>query len=452
MSLTNSTNISIKSAFLKRFIWGTLVAWLAFSLFSYQATHHEIEELYDGEMAQIGRVLLSIYADQLVTDESTVQITSSPFEGGENYERKLVFQIWSNQGTLRMRSANAPLEALTDKIDIFETRTLYGNDVRTLALQDPTGKLIVQVGQNLTIRRENVREILSYLFYILLLGLPISIWLIHKGLNKGIAPLKLLSKNISERKEHDLSPVETDHVPVEIKGIINALNKLMARVERTMGRERQFVSDAAHELRTPLAGIKAHAQVALKNKHHQRDALESIVRGVDRTSQLANQLLTLSSIDDLKDLGQIDTVKLDNIIELVMQDLGVEISDKSITVECQLEASAHLSADKELLYILVRNLLDNAVRYSPDASNIRILTSQTKQALSLTIVDQGLGIAEEQRERVFDRFYRDINTQAEGSGLGLAIAQKIAHLHDAKILLATPESGQGLSAQVIFKL
>lgn len=452
MSLKNRTNNSIKSAFLKRFIWGALIAWLALSLFSYRATHHEIEELYDGEMAQIGRVLLSIYADRLDVDESSVQITSSPFEGGENYERKLVFQIWSHQGTLLMRSENAPLEALTDQINVFETRILYGNDIRTLAIKDPAGKLVVHIGQNLTIRQENVREILSYLLYILLLALPISIWLIHKGLNKGIAPLKAMSKSISERDEHDLSPIEMGNVPVEIKGIINALNKLMARVEHTLGRERQFVSDAAHELRTPLAGIKAHAQVALKNENHQPDALKNIIRGVDRTSQLANQLLSLSSIDDLKDLGQIDTVNLERLIELVIQDLGANMDEKSITVETHFNASAHLSADKELLYTLLRNLLDNAIRYSPDGSAIRIVTSQTPNTLSLTIVDQGSGIAEDQRERVFDRFYRDINTETQGSGLGLAIALKIARLHRASILLATPQSGQGLSVEVVFKL
>lgn len=447
----NKAGVSLKKAFIKRFFWGALIAWMIVALASYNSTRHEIDELYDGEMAQIARVLLGIYSSQLKNRHQGTQITSSPFEGGEDYEHKLVFQIWDDTGALLMRSANAPLEPLASEAGMFQTRDVYGSEVRTLSVKDPGGRLIVHVGQNIEIRRENATEILKSLIYIMLLAFPFFLWLIHHGVNKGTWFLNDLSEKIARRPEDDLSPIETEFVPLEIRKLVDALNKLMSKVTAMLGRERQFISDASHELRTPLAGIKAHAQLALKDQSYKQTSLIRIVEGVDRTTRLANQLLTLSSIDAMHVLESPATVDVKQLVEQVVGDLHAQISEKSIQIITQIETEIQLMGNEELLYTLLRNLIDNAIRYSPCSSEVTVRYRFTKNELKLSVTDNGPGIASEQREQVFDRFYRDIDAQGHGSGLGLSIVQQIASLHRAKILLESAEFGEGLSVTVVFK-
>jgi two-component system sensor histidine kinase QseC len=447
----NKTEFSLKKIFIKRFFWGALIAWLVLGLASYTTTRHEIDELYDGEMAQTARVLLGVYNSRLINTQGDTQITSSPFEGGEDYENKLVFQIWDKNGKLLMRSANAPLEPLSSEAGVFQTRDIFGNEVRTLSMKDPGGGLIVHVGQNIEIRRENATEILESLSYIMIFAFPVFLWLIHKGVNQGTRFLNNLSEKIARRAEDDLSPIETEDIPLEIRGIVEALNKLMSKVSMVLARERQFISDASHELRTPLAGIKAQAQLALKDKGHEQAALARIVEGVDRTTRIANQLLTLSGIDAMNELDQTDTIDVGGLVERVVQDMDSEISEKSIRVSICIDTEKRLTGNEALLYILFRNLIDNAVRYSPPGSELKVVYQYEESALALSVIDQGPGISADQRERVFDRFYRDINIEGEGSGLGLAIARKIADLHQAVIVLGATDSGVGLSAKVLIK-
>ena len=442
---------SLKRTFLKRFFWGMLLGWFIIGSMIYFITREELDELYDGEMAQIAHVLLGIYASQDFPLDSQPQITSSPFEGSDNYERKLVFQIWDRNGKLRLRSENAPLKVMTSQTSGLQDIRIYDAQVRVLAITAPDGKLMVQVGQNLDIRRENASEILQLLAYVLVLSFPILLWLISRSLNQGTASLNALSDKIAHRTEHDLSPIQSDNIPTEISGIVNALNTLMSRVQSALGRERQFISDAAHELRTPLAGIKAHAQLAMKIPEQQQKSLIRIVEGVDRTTRLANQLLTLSGVDSMERLDNAGPIDVAALISTLLDDLDHDISGKSIAVKREIETSEPLHGNEDLLYILLRNLIDNAVRYTPAHSEILLSYLRQGDTLHFTVIDEGPGIDASQRERVFDRFYRDIENDVQGSGLGLAIAAKIATLHQAEIVLAATPGATGLTATVIFK-
>lgn len=444
------TRPSLKRSFLKRFFWGMLFGWIVIGSAIYFITGDELDELYDGEMAQIAHVLLAIYADQDFPTNSAPQTTSSPFEGDDNYERKLAFQIWGPNGKLQMRSENAPLEVMTRQIGELQTTQIYDSQVRVLAIASPDGNLVVQVGQNLDIRRENASEILRLLAYVLVLSFPVLLWLISRGLNQGTASLNALSDKIAHRTEHDLSPIRDDTIPAEIAGIVNALNALMSRVQSALGRERQFISDAAHELRTPLAGIKSHAQLALKIPDQQQNSLTRIVEGVDRTTRLANQLLTLSGIDSMERLETTGPVDVTVLIHTQVEDLDHTISEKHIRISREIETPDLLHGNKDLLYILLRNLIDNAIRYAPEHSEVTLIYSRQEDTLRFTVIDQGPGIDPSQRERVFDRFYRDIENDVQGSGLGLAIAANIAALHQAKIQLEPAPGASGLAASVIF--
>ncbi len=452
MSSKNQPESSLKRAFLKRFFWVMLLAWTMIGAAIYTVTNHELDELYDGEMAQVAHVLLGLYSDQEFNSSHTPLVTSSPFEGGDNYEHKLAFQIWNSQGTLLLRSENAPLETMATETGKFRTKTIFDNVVRTLAIPSPDGRLIAHVAQNLEIRRENAAEILEQLFYGLILAFPILMWLINRSINQGTQSLNTLSEKIARRTEHDLALIETDDIPQEIQGIVNALNKLMSRVSAALGRERQFISDAAHELRTPLSGIKAHAQLAIKDESRRLSSLTRIVEGVDRTTRLANQLLTLSGVDAMNKLDAVQAVDLNELIHTVVDDLSTGIREKSLQLVNNSTCSQSLNGNEDLLYILIRNLIDNAIRYTPENSEITLDCRKTDHSLSFSVMDQGPGIATEHRQRVFDRFYRDLENSSNGSGLGLAIAEKIARLHNAKIELEPGDNHQGLIAKVRFKL
>ncbi len=451
MSLKKRPEPSLRKAFLKRFFWVMLFAWGMIGIAIYTITGHELDELYDGEMAQTAHVLLGIYSKQTFSNTATPQVTSSPFEGGENYEHKLAFQIWSNQGSLLLRSENAPLQAMASENNKFLTTTIFDNVVRTLAIPSPDGKLIAHVAQNLEIRHEAATDILELLVYVLILTFPVLMWLINRGILQNTRSLNSLSEEIARRTEHDLASIEAEHVPSEIQSIVNALNSLMSRVRGALKRERQFISDAAHELRTPLAGIKAHAQLAIKDESRRLSSLTRIIEGVDRTTRLANQLLTLSGVDAMNKLENAKPVELKNLLRTVVEDLSTGIEEKSIQLSNQSACTQTINGNEDLLYILLRNLIDNAIRYAPVNSQITLQCAEADHALNFSVMDQGPGIAPEQRQRVFDRFYRDLENSSNGSGLGLAIAEKIARLHNAKIELEPGDNHLGLIAKVRFK-
>ena len=446
----NSDRTSLKRRFLKHFFWGTLVIWMTATAISYYVVSHELEEFYDGELAQTARVLLSIYTQGSINLETHGQVTSSAFEGGDNYERKLVFQIWDESGSLLIRSANAPLEPLTETIGEFQTGSIFENDIRILALQEPTHGYMVQVGQNMDFRSENVTETLEPLILIFLVAFPVSIVLINRGLSKGVDILSDLSEKITRRTEDNLTPIEDDNIPTEISGIVDSLNTLMKRVRDAFNRERQFIADASHELRTPLAGIKAQAQVALQNPEHSPQSLDRIIQGVDRTSNLANQLLTLSGVDSLATLENAQTVEIESLVKAVIEDMEEATGSKSQKIISQFDREVSLRGDESLLYTLIRNLVENASRYSPENTCIRIDCRKSPGAVTVSIEDQGPGIPMENRERVFDRFFRDVDFKQNGSGLGLAIVRQIASLHKAVIKLHTGQNGSGLKVVVSF--
>ena len=450
ISSKNRSDLSLKRRFLKHFFWGTLVVWSLAFVFCYKVAQHELNELYDGELAQTGRMLLSIYGNEETQSGSIGRVTSSAFEGGENYERKLVFQIWNEAGDLLIRSANAPVEPLTNNIGEFKNITVFDNEVRVLAIGEPVSGLVVHVGQNLDFREESARETLEPLLYLLLIAFPVSILIINRGLNRGVQSLRDISEEIAHRTGKNLDPIEANNIPTEIRGIVDSLNNLMQQVKEAFDRERQFIADAAHELRTPLAGIKAQAQVALKNPDYSKKSLGNIIEGVDRTASLANQLLTLSGVDSLPILENARQVKIKPLLDKVLVDLSESTQLKSQSIVTSYDEDAEVWGDDNLLYTLFRNLIENASRYSPHNSEIQIQCQTLDGNVSVILNDQGAGIPAENRQRVFDRFYRQVDSGESGSGLGLAIAKQIASLHQAEIKLRDADSGQGLRVEVIF--
>jgi two-component system sensor histidine kinase TctE len=284
-----------------------------------------------------------------------------------------------------------------------------------------------------------------------LLFVPIALLFVWLGLTKGIAPLNDLSQAIRGRKPSDLSPIDEQAAPEEVRTLIGSFNDLMARLDVSLRAQQRFVADAAHQMRTPLAGLKMQAEIALRQRdtlsiHH---AMRQIVTSADRTTRLVNQLLALAraDTDTPPPLMKLD---LDALSREVTRDWVTRARERDIDLGFEgAEQAAWIEGNEILLQELLNNLLDNAIRYTQPGGHVttRVLGGDR---VALEVEDNGIGIEEAERDLVFERFYRVLGTETEGSGLGLPIVRGIAHLHRADVLLEPNPRERGTLARVVF--
>ena len=271
-----------------------------------------------------------------------------------------------------------------------------------------------------------------------------------------LAPLDALAKQIEERQPDSVAPVALERAPAEIAPVLAALNGLLVRVRNALERERRFTADAAHELRTPLAALKVHAQNAVRAQtpDERQASLEHMLAGLERTIHLAEQMLALSRASASGDAAQ-TSVPLRKLVAETIENLRPRIRERALRVDIRCEpkdSDIEVRGDRQKLGSLVSNLLDNAVRYSAPGGRIDVALFRTKSEASLTVTDQGPGIPEDLRERVFESYYRIPGVAASGSGLGLAIVKEVALTHRARVEVSDPVGGQGTSISVRFHI
>ena len=319
-------------------------------------------------------------------------------------------------------------------------------------VQGMPGAVLVQVAEAEDKRVKLAGDISSAVLTAQFVLLPLALLMVSFGLTKGIAPLDALRAKIRGRPPGDLSPIDLAEAPEEVRPFIQSINDLMARLEVSMRSQQRFVADAAHQMRTPLAGLKTQAELALR----QRDAvgiehaMRQIAFGADRASRLVNQLLALARADsrtpvalEAIDLGELT---LEVTREWVAQaierriDLGVE----GQTPGCLVDGNA------TLLHELLSNLIDNAIRYTAAGGRVTARVGRTPRGIELCVEDNGIGIEPKERELVMERFYRVLGTGSEGSGLGLAIVREIAALHGGSVSIDSGPGGHGTTVRVLF--
>jgi two-component system sensor histidine kinase QseC len=252
-----------------------------------------------------------------------------------------------------------------------------------------------------------------------------------------------------------MSPLPDSGIPAEIRPLTRAINELLQQLRNTFERERRFTADAAHELRTPLASIKTQAQVAQRatDEEQRQQALKQINAGVDRATRLVEQLLTLARLDPANAVVEFKPVNLCQLLAAVIADIAPAAHAKEIDIgmtECQLST---ISGNEAALAILMRNLLDNAIRYTPAGGTVDAALMMEPQRLIFTITDSGPGVPEAERSRVLERFYRgEMEDKVPGCGLGLSIVKRVVELHGATLMLDQPASGVGLRVTVAFPI
>ncbi len=421
-----------------------LLLWLLTGWLSYTQAQHEAEELMDGNLAQTGRLLLAILHDnEDDLRELAGRLATVRGAAHDIYEPPLEFQIGRGDGTILARSENAPhlpVLGVAGYSDILRTDASW----RVLNVMSDDGRFRVQVAQSIALRDRAALEVAGQTVLPLALLAPVLILLIYLSVLRALRPLDRLAGEVTARSPDNLAALPDQDVPTEALPLVDAINRLFQRVARTLDNERRFTADAAHELRTPLAALKVHTQVArLCREDVQRDhALQQIECGVDRATRLVEQLLRLARLDPLNSLPTPGAVDLRGLVEDAIEAVyqANPGAPRRITHALQTDTPA-VAGDPDLLQIALRNLLDNALRYTPPQASIEVKLDDDGSALSLAVCDDGPGVPPDTLARLGERFFRGGDSSVEGSGLGLAIVTRIMALHGGRLALTNRPQG-----------
>lgn len=436
-----------------------VLVWLAVAWFAYDKGLHEADELLDGQLVLSARLLEgqinheeqehpSVFNRPQPSSSQidSAQVVDLDLYGRLPYEQELAFQIWTLDGNLKMRSANAEQMQKPPAMG-FSNQAFNGLLWRSYSKTSHDKKYLIQVAHPVDTRKEIGLEVALRVAFPVLLAFPLLILLMYWAVTYSLRPLNTIADNLSRRTIFELDPVVTDNVPREIKPIIAAFNIMLERVRVSIQNERQFTSNAAHELRTPLAGIKLHAQLAeaTTDDAARQRFLAQALKGTERAERLVGQMLKLARLEPQhSDPTERDQpVSIRNLI-LQAQDLeAFELRAKSQTCVVDIPAQiGELLGQEDLLLVALANLVSNASRYSPNNTTITLGAWRDDQSLGLYVQDQGPGVPEHELGTITQRFKRGADLQGEGSGLGLAIVEKIASLHQAQLrMINLPNAG-----------
>jgi two-component system sensor histidine kinase QseC len=365
---------------------------------------------------------------------------------------KASFQVWTRSGQSAFRSPGAPTVPLrADFQDGFADAEVDGHSWRVYSIGDSSGRIVVQVGRtHEQLHAELARWIKLSLVAALLVGglLAAVLWFV---ICWSLRPVTKVQDAIQQRHALDLKPLPSVDLPEEVAPLVESFNRLMQRLDTSVQGERRFIADAAHELRTPLAALLAHTQLALDAKDPQegRDALIRLNAVVQRSARLAEQLLDLARLDQGRTLDSERRIGLYEVIEVVVRDFELSAQQKQQRIALELEV-CEIVGDIDSLGILVRNLVDNALRYSGVGGRVQVSCGSQDGEVMLKVADDGPGVPESEYERIFDRFYRVPGAGGRGSGVGLSLVSRIAQLHGARIEVGRGLGGRGFGVVLRF--
>lgn len=368
-------------------------------------------------------------------------------------QNNLEFQIWNAEGKLILHSPKAPRTPLSNGKDGLSNLWMKGKAWRVNTLYDSNNELTFMVAERTDYRQTLENKLTKDSIFIMLITYPFLGLLIWVIVGRGLDTLKKVANEVSHRAPTYLKPVDLSAVPTEIEPLVKELNSLFNRLQEAFEREKRFTADAAHELRTPLAALNTFTQIAIRAQtpEERKDALLKILAGVNRGTHVVQQLLTLNRMTP--EAIRTNAVSLDLAKEAA--DIVAELAPEAIAKKIELElitgdTKPIMIGHPTAIGILLRNLIDNAIRYSPEMTTVSVKIEDHGDKLALRVIDNGPGIPDELKERVFERFFRVLGNKATGSGLGLGIVLQIVKIHHAEIKLEKPESGQGLDFQVWF--
>ncbi len=431
-----------------RLLWFLLaaitLAALAQASIAYRTALDDADQIFDYHMQQMALSLRS--GTPLSNTEAQERLDSGP--GNDD----LVVQMWSPDGVQVFHSvsrARLPQRAVLGFSNVKANGTTY----RVFSIQ--ANNQTVQVAQDLAVRRNMAGNLALRTLGPIAVMMPILMLVVWWVVSGSLEPVARVRSQVARRQADDLSPVSEAGLPDEVRPLVHELNLLFGRVRTAFDAQQNFVADAAHELRTPLAALRLQTQSLERaaDPEARKVAVGRLTAGIDRATRLVEQLLVLARQEasaangvatrpvDLAELARRTVGDLVGLAQAKDVDLGLQHADP-VSIEGQPDA----------LHILLRNLVENAVKYTPSGGTVDIAVRADKDKVDVVVEDSGPGIPPEERERVFDRFYRVAGSDAAGSGLGLAIIKAIAERHGAVLKLDQSERLGGLAATVSFPL
>ena len=312
--------------------------------------------------------------------------------------------------------------------------------------------MLVQVAETLEKRSRLANEIIKGVILPQFVILPLAVVLVWFALSRGIKPLNRLQQRIRKRESSDLSPIDERDVPDEVAPLVRAINELLGRLDQSIRTQKQFLADAAHQLKTPLAGLRMQAELAgreidagASNAESLKNSLQQIAFSSQRAAHMVNQLLAMARAEDREQALRKQDLNLAGIVIETVRDFVPKAMEKRIDLGYEGPedaAGVHLDGQPVLVREMVRNLVDNALQYTPAGGTVtaRVVADPFGQGVVVQVEDNGPGIAEQERELVFQPFYRPADTVIDGSGLGLAIVREVAEQHGAEISVADAQA------------
>ena len=440
------------------------LVWIALIILAYDKGRHEADELLDGQLSLSARLLEaqifheeSFHAPGWFTENDRDQTRSGIIETLDNvdrlpYEQELAFKISKESGAVVLLSANAS-EMKHFAEPGFHIQEIDDVTWRIFVKKSTDRRFHIQVAHPLSSRDLIGLDVAERIAIPLFFAFPILMLLMYVSVTRAIRPLDSVAKNLSERTIENLSPVSDSNIPTELRPIIHAFNRLLERVSNSLKNERRFTANAAHELRTPIAGTKLHAQLAsvTTNPTERKKFMRYVLQGLDRSQRLIEQMLRLARLDP-DDHSQIknDSVDIRALFLEVQDSEAPSLREKNQFLQLEISDSfSSVDGDEELLSVALCNLVGNASRYSPPGTMICMGSRTDGETYRLYVQDQGPGIPTGELPTIRQRFKRGSDVTAEGTGLGLAIVERIAVLHKA-VLTLDNISPRGLRAELIW--
>ncbi|AWN35207.1 ATP-binding protein [Methylobacterium radiodurans] len=417
-------------------IWLCAVAWI------YLGSKHEVEQVLDNRLQEAARMVSSLVG---AVGGTAPDGTPRTFPAPTAYERQLSCQIWSLDGRMVARSAGAPERRLTDAPAGFSQREVDGETWRVFTVEDAERGVRVMVGDRLGLRERLVTDLIMGLLTPALLVVPLLGMLIWASLGRGLRPLRLMARNLAARDADDMGAIDVGQAPAEVRPLADALNGLFLKVEAARRHEREVTAFAAHELRTPLAGLKTQAQVAMAatDPAVAKAALRQILAAVDRTTRLVRQLLDAARLDAAEETPSLAEVDVGALVTETVEGMRTPPG-----VRTQIDPGLRgyiLRADPEGLRLAVRNLHENAVQHMETGTVAWAVRSDGE---GIVVRDEGPGIPEDELPHVTTRFFRGRHKSELGSGLGLAIAEMASRRSGLSLRLRNRPDRRGLEAEI----
>jgi signal transduction histidine kinase len=449
--MAGSRTWSLRSRLMALAAIGTVAAWLTGGIAVLVAAHEESERLYDERLRDLAQVILSFANHEIAEILADRPGDVVHQETVATLDPRYRYQVWSKTGELLLVSHDAPRTPFAP-LDVhgYVDRTIDGRPFCIYTQWSTDGDMLIQVAEDESLRDSIFVSVRSWLLVFFVVSTLLLVLVNRWMFGRATRALDQSAQQLLERSADDLRPIAADDPPRELAPLLDSINELFGRFERALDNERHFTAAAAHELRTPLAAVRVQAQVAerARSPDERRRALADLGVCVDRAARLIDQLLTLARIESPAASLARRRLRVDQVAGHVVEDLAPLLHARALDVELDLQPCEATCFEFGLASML-RNLVDNAARYTPPRGRLRVACGRGAESTFLTVEDSGPGIPVTERDRVFERFYRSPGTTVDGCGIGLSIVRSVVQAHAARIELS--ESGLGgLRACVYF--